>query len=60
MGRTIKAVDGRLDSFGSFLGMEKGCIVLRDKHGNSIVFTGGKHRKDSADEKKHRGYSFYE
>ena len=24
-----------LDSFGSFLGMEKGCIVLRDREGNT-------------------------
>ena len=35
MGRTIKVLDVRLDSYGSFLGMEKGCIVLRDKHGNT-------------------------
>ena len=30
--KTVKIV---LDSFGSFLGMEKGCIILRDKKGNT-------------------------
>lgn len=34
MGR-VKTVKIVLDRFGSFLGMEKGCIVLRDKHGNT-------------------------
>src|SRR3972149_1124448 len=32
MGKTVKLV---VDSFGSFLGMEKGCIILRDKKGNT-------------------------
>jgi len=32
MGKVVKLV---VDSFGSFLGMEKGCIVLRDKKGNT-------------------------
>lgn len=35
MGRVVKTVKLRLDSFGSFLGMEKGCFVLRDKKGNT-------------------------
>jgi len=35
MGRRIKVVNLVLDSFGSFLGMEKGCIMLRDKHGKT-------------------------
>ncbi len=30
--RTIKLV---VDRFGSFLGMEKGCFILRDKKGNT-------------------------
>jgi len=34
MGRKIKVVNLVLDSYGSFLGMEKGCIILRDKYGN--------------------------
>jgi hypothetical protein len=29
-----KTVKIALDSFGSFLGMEKGCFVVRDKQGN--------------------------
>ena len=33
MGRKIKVVNLVLDSFGSFLGMEKGCIILRDRKG---------------------------
>ncbi|MEM2111438.1 MAG: CRISPR-associated endonuclease Cas1 [Candidatus Bathyarchaeia archaeon] len=33
MGRKIKVEKIILDSFGNFLGMEKGCIILRDKHG---------------------------
>ena len=33
--RTVKLV---LDSFGSFLGMEKGCIILRDKKGNTAKY----------------------
>ncbi|MEM2972043.1 MAG: CRISPR-associated endonuclease Cas1 [Candidatus Bathyarchaeia archaeon] len=33
MGNAVKVVNLRLDSFGSFLGMEKGCIILRDKNG---------------------------
>ena len=33
--KTVKIV---LDSFGSFLGMEKGCIVLRDKKGNTTKY----------------------
>jgi len=35
MGRVVKTVKLVVDSFGSFLGMEKGCIVLRDKKGNT-------------------------
>jgi hypothetical protein len=35
MGRKIKVVNLVLDSFGSFLGMEKGCIILRDKKRNT-------------------------
>jgi CRISPR/Cas system-associated endonuclease Cas1 len=35
MGRVVKTVKLRLDSFGSFLGMEKGCFVLRDKKGRT-------------------------
>jgi hypothetical protein len=31
----VKTVKLRLDSFGSFLGMEKGCFVLRDKKGRT-------------------------
>jgi hypothetical protein len=31
MGRETKVVKLVVDSFGSFLGMEKGCIILRDK-----------------------------
>jgi len=31
MGKGKKVVNLVLDSFGSFLGMEKGCIVLRDR-----------------------------
>ena len=27
-----------VDSFGSFLGMEKGCIILRDKKGNTTKY----------------------
>jgi CRISPR-associated protein Cas1 len=34
MGNAIKVVNLRLDSFGSFLGMEKGCIIVRDRKGN--------------------------
>ncbi len=34
MGR-VKHVKIVVDSFGSFLGMEKGCIILRDKKGNT-------------------------
>jgi len=34
MGR-VKHVKIVVDSFGSFLGMEKGCIILRDKEGNT-------------------------
>jgi hypothetical protein len=34
MGNAIKVVNLRLDSFGSFLGMEKGCIIVRDRNGN--------------------------
>lgn len=34
MGRG-KVVNLVLDSYGSFLGMEKGCIILRDKKGNT-------------------------
>jgi len=34
MGR-VKHVKIVLDSFGSFLGMEKGCFILRDKKGNT-------------------------
>jgi CRISPR/Cas system-associated endonuclease Cas1 len=31
----VKHVKIVVDSFGSFLGMEKGCIILRDKKGNT-------------------------
>ncbi len=34
MGR-VKHVKIVLDRFGSFLGMEKGCIILRDKKGKT-------------------------
>ena len=34
MGNAIKVLNLRLDSFGSFLGMEKGCIIVRDRNGN--------------------------
>jgi len=33
MGNAIKVVNLRLDSFGSFMGMEKGCIIVRDRNG---------------------------
>ena len=33
MGNAVKVVNLRLDSFGSFLGMEKGCIIVRDRNG---------------------------
>jgi hypothetical protein len=36
MGR-VKHVKLVVDSFGSFLGMEKGCIILRDKKGNTTL-----------------------
>jgi CRISPR-associated protein Cas1 len=35
VGRGKKVLNLVLDSFGSFLGMEKGCIVLRDREGNT-------------------------
>jgi hypothetical protein len=35
MGREVKIVKLVVDSFGSFLGMENGCIVLRDKNGKT-------------------------
>jgi hypothetical protein len=35
MGRTKKAVNLVLDTYGSFLGMEKGCIILRDRNGKT-------------------------
>jgi CRISPR-associated protein Cas1 len=35
MGRVEKTVKLVVDSFGSFLGMEKGCIILRDKKGKT-------------------------
>jgi len=35
MGRGKKVTNLVLDTFGNYLGMEKGCIVLRDKHGNA-------------------------
>jgi CRISPR/Cas system-associated endonuclease Cas1 len=38
MGRKIKTVKLVLDSFGSFLGMEKGCIILRDKEGKTARY----------------------
>ena len=34
MGRKIRVVNLVPDSYGSFLGMEKGCIIHRDKKGN--------------------------
>ena len=34
----VKHVKLVMDSFGSFLGMEKGCIVLRDKKGNTTRY----------------------
>lgn len=37
MGR-VKHVKIVVDSFGNFLGMEKGCIVLRDKKGNTTKY----------------------
>jgi CRISPR-associated protein Cas1 len=37
MGR-VKHVKLVVDSFGSFLGMEKGCIILRDKKGNTTKY----------------------
>jgi len=37
MGR-VKHVKLVVDSFGSFLGMEKGCIILRDKEGNTTKY----------------------
>ena len=38
MGRKIKVVNLVLDSYGSFLGMEKGCIILRDRNRNTIRY----------------------
>jgi len=38
VGRITKALKIRLDSFGSFLGMEKGCIILRDKKGGTTRY----------------------
>ena len=35
MGKVTKLV---VDSFGSFLGMEKGCIVLRDRKGKTTKY----------------------
>jgi hypothetical protein len=32
---SVKHVKISVDSFGSFLGMEKGCIILRDKKGKT-------------------------
>jgi CRISPR-associated protein Cas1 len=34
----VKTVKIAVDSFGSFLGMEKGCIILRDKKGNTTKY----------------------
>lgn len=38
MGREVKVVKLVVDSFGSFLGMEKGCIILRDKKGKTTKY----------------------
>jgi len=38
MGRKIKVVNLVLDTFGNFLGMEKGCVILRDKRGNTVKY----------------------
>jgi len=38
MGRESKVVKLVVDSFGSFLGMEKGCIILRDKKGKTTKY----------------------
>jgi CRISPR-associated protein Cas1 len=38
MGRETKIVKLVVDSFGSFLGMEKGCIILRDKKGKTTKY----------------------
>jgi CRISPR-associated protein Cas1 len=35
---SVKHVKIVVDSFGSFLGMEKGCIILRDKKGNTTKY----------------------
>ena len=35
---SVKHVKIAVDSFGSFLGMEKGCIILRDKKGNTTKY----------------------
>ena len=34
MGR-IKVVNLNIDTYGNYLGMEKGCIILRDRKGNT-------------------------
>jgi len=31
----VKSINLVLDTYGNFLGMEKGCIILRDKKGNT-------------------------
>jgi len=38
MGKEAKVVKLVVDSFGSFLGMEKGCIILRDKKGKTTKY----------------------
>jgi len=35
MGRGRRILEIRLNSFGSFLGMDKGCLVIRDKEGKT-------------------------
>jgi len=34
MGR-VKVVNLNIDTYGNYLGMEKGCIILRDRKGNT-------------------------
>ena len=34
MGR-VKVVNLNIDTYGNYLGMEKGCIILRDRKGNA-------------------------
>lgn len=35
---SVKTVKIVVDRFGSFLGMEKGCIILRDKKGDTTKY----------------------